>query len=309
ATSATSASKSNLPKAPQIGLTNPVAPNLPITFEAYAGVLSAKTSLSPLSKIALFPLRQENAQLPLITNRSINRVERSAQAVEPIEVVARKSFNLGLYAQLSQEAPGPNSWIAGIGLMHQGFFGGQTRWGWQVQLGYQWADLESRELEVVEQITQGFYTDLDQRRLVATGSHGLESGLFVQYRMQRQHHLIAGMEADLALAWRGQMELLDYLPEYERTQEEQTTYQAELRDYYRQVDQSGEVPVFRRTIVESRGWVPISQEEQMHYFWSLGYRYDHPANWSLGLRYRRSIGGIAAATSNPLTVQFVYWLR
>lgn len=279
-----------------------------VSWRSFEGTLHVPmTNPSPLAS-ALFPLPESNDRLPEL-------------AAAPLELLAwqqdfeiephwtKKKMKIGVYGAIGQQWSEQALSTAGLGIVLAKPFGFWPRLGWQTQLGYRWSSLGAREVATVEQTTQGFYADLDQRRLVATASHGMDLGAQLSVQMSRYHQVLFGLGTQASLAWRGRQELMDYLPETDRTAAEQAAFTEVLEDYYRQIEPTEEAPIFRRTLVEDRGWLAIPAEERFNLNWNAGYQYQHPAGWSLGLWYHRTFWQADQLGKDQLEAQFIYWIR
>lgn len=203
----------------------------------------------------------------------------------------------------------PGVWAGGI---FQGSL--YEKWGWSVGLQYHIQRLPDIELGSSEQSTFGFGENHTRYVSYIRSVHQLQIPAGILFRPAQKLQIEAGAILSYRLAVRGVIEERSYPKPWERTQSEQSEYEARLGSYF-----SGEIeefPLLERSSVFAQGWLDAGKERAFQVQPFAGLQFDAGKRFTLSGRvaYRSGKpwpGGSDSREAGPWSVSagIFYWIR
>ncbi|MBK6904542.1 MAG: hypothetical protein IPH04_17515 [Saprospirales bacterium] len=255
-----------------------------------------------------------------------------------IDYVIQRDVNPGLRADIpARVEPSiepqnhPLVWRAGVGAGGglQGLFTGAQpgvwtggifqgslyeKWGWSAGLQYHIQHISDIELGSSEQSTFGFGENHTRYVSYIRSVHQLQIPAGILFRPAQKLQIEAGAILSYRLAVRGVIEERSYPKPWERTQSEQSEYEARLGSYF-----SGEIeefPLLERSSVFAQGWLDAGKERAFQVQPFAGLQFDAGKRFTLSGRvaYRSGKpwpGGSDSLEIGPWSVSagIFYWIR
>ncbi|MBK6620557.1 MAG: hypothetical protein IPG32_06680 [Saprospirales bacterium] len=203
----------------------------------------------------------------------------------------------------------PGVWTGGI---FQGSL--YEKWGWSAGLQYHIQHISDIELGSSEQSTFGFGKNHTQYVSYIRSVHQLQIPAGILFRPAQKLQIEAGAILTYRLAVRGVIEERSYPKPWERTQSEQSEYEARLGSYF-----SGEIeefPLLERSSVFAQGWLDAGKERafQVQPFAGLQFDFGKRFTGSGRVAYRSGKpwpGGSDSREIGPWSISagIFYWIR